>query len=270
MTDETNAQSSTFEPRRFRANVPYYARYRLDYPESLIKWVAAIVGLEPGDRVMDLGCGPGLLAIPLTQLGMAVTAIDPEPEMLAALRAAAAQQHVWLDVREGSSFAMPADLGCFRLVTMGRSFHWMDRIATLRMLEACVAPEGAVAFFHDRHPRTAENGWRRLLHEVSNAYGRLHSPHVREIEKSNYRTHESLLMDSAFSRVESVGVFVRRELTPDDIVGLGFSLSSTSPDKLGARAAEFEKELREGLAKLDPDGRFVEIAEMTAIIACKP
>jgi hypothetical protein len=165
---------------------------------------------------------------------------------------------------------MPADLGCFKLVTMGRSFHWTDRAATLRTLDGCIDMDGAVVLFHDRHPRTAENRWRRLLQDVSNAYGRSHSPHVREIESNDYRTHESILMESAFSRLESVGVFVRRELTPDDIVGLGLSLSSTSPDKLGTRAAEFEKELRDGLAKLDPRGRFVEIAEMTAIVARRP
>jgi len=59
-------------------------------------------------------------------------------------------------------------------------------------------------------------------------------------------------------------------LSADDIVGLGFSLSSSSPEKLGERAGAFEQELRSVLAQLSPDGRFVEIAEMTAIIARRP
>jgi SAM-dependent methyltransferase len=258
---------SSFEPRRFRANVPFYARYRLGYPDSLISRVSAAVGLKPGQKVMDLGCGPGLLSIPFACAGMAVTAIDPEPEMLAALHESAEEAGVALDIREGSSFAMPRDLGTFRLVAMGRSFHWMDRMATLAMLDTIVEREGALALFHDEHPRTAENRWRRLLHEIGNEYGRAHSPHVREAQSAEYRTHESVLLDSPFNSVERVGVFVRRALTADGIVGLAFSLSTFSPEKLGARADAFEKELRDALAKLSPDGQFVEIAEMTAIVA---
>ena len=80
---------TTYEPRRFRTTVPYYARFRLNYPPALIARVLEIVGLKPGDRAMDLGCGPGLLAIPFARAGLKVTAVDPEPEMLAAAEASA-------------------------------------------------------------------------------------------------------------------------------------------------------------------------------------
>jgi hypothetical protein len=60
---------------------------------------------------------------------------------------------------------------------------------------------------------------------------------------------------------------IRRELSADQIVGLAYSLSTSSPEKLGDRAAEFEQELRRELAELSPDGKFVEIAEMGALIA---
>jgi len=122
-----------FKPRRFRTNVPFYARYRLPYPETLIARAAVAAGLRAGDQVMDLGCGPGLLAIPFARLGMAVTAVDPEPEMIEACRAAAGEAGVMLDLRIGSSYDLPP--GSFRLVTMGRSFHWMDREATLVALD---------------------------------------------------------------------------------------------------------------------------------------
>jgi SAM-dependent methyltransferase len=258
---------TTYDPRRFRTTVPYYARYRLAYPRALIDRVIQIVGLKPGDAVMDLGCGPGPLAVLFAEAGMAVTAIDPEPDMLDAARDAAREAGVTIDFRQGSSFDMPAGIGPFKLVTMGRSFHWMDREATLKVLDSLITPDGAIALTHDEHPATAENAWRRILHDVANRYGRGESHHVQARNTGDYRKHESVLFDSPFNRLEHAGIFIKRELTADDIVGLAYSLSTTAPQKLGERAAAFEAELRAELAALSPNGRFVEIAEMLALIA---
>jgi SAM-dependent methyltransferase len=256
-----------FDPRRFQTTVPYYARYRLGYPDALFARIVEIVGLKRGDSAMDLGCGPGLVAIPLGRAGLRVTAVDPEPNMVEAAKTAARAAGVSLDVRQGSSFDLPAGIGPFSLVTMGRSFHWMDRAATLKLLDELILPNGAIALLHDSHPRTAENRWRKLLRDMGNEYGRKDSPHVRETEQPDFRAHESYLLDSPFNRMESAGIFIRRELSADDIVGLAFSLSTTAPQKLGARMAAFESDLRGRLATLSPDGRFTEIAEAQAIIA---
>lgn len=39
-------------------------------------WIATSVGLRPGDRILDLGCGPGLYAERLAQAGFQVTGVD--------------------------------------------------------------------------------------------------------------------------------------------------------------------------------------------------
>jgi len=254
-----------FDARRFRTTVPFYARYRLPYPDALIARVAAFVGMRPGDAVMDLGCGPGLLAVPFARAGFAVTAIDPEPEMVAACEGAARAADVRVDVRQGSSFDLPA--GPFQLVTMGRSFHWMDRAATLAALDGIVTADGALAFFADSHPITVENQWRNVLAETGERYGRAEAPHVRQRRDPKHRSQQSLLLDSAFGRLSGFSEFIRRQIGADDIVGLAFSQSVTAPDRLGDRAAAFEAELRGALAQIAPDGRFTEIAELTALVA---
>jgi SAM-dependent methyltransferase len=258
---------STYNPRRFRTTVPFYSRYRLGYPESLIARVIDLVGLKPGDPIMDLGCGPGLLAIPFARAGMRVTAVDPEPAMLEAAAAAARDAGVQVVVREGSSFALPMNAAPFRLVTMGRSFHWMDGANTIAALDKVVTPDGALAFFDDNHPPTAENAWRVAMRDLGDKYGRQQSPHLAAARSAGFRTHHSLLLDSPFARLEGVSEIVRREITTDDIVGRGYSTSTSSPEKLGERAEEFETELRAAMAALSPDGRFTEIAEMDALVA---
>ncbi|HEX4532638.1 MAG TPA: methyltransferase domain-containing protein [Rhizomicrobium sp.] len=264
------SEAKTYNPRRFRTTVPYYARYRLGYPESLIRLVVAATGLKPGDAVLDLGCGPGLLAIAFAKTGMRVTAVDPEPDMMAAAGEAAREAGVTLDLHQGSSFDMPKEIGPFKLVTMGRSFHWMDRAATLNVLNGMVAPGGAVALFGDERIQTAENRWRQVLRDTGSRYGSEEESHRRERRSPNFRSHESFLLRSAFSQLERIGIVIERIRTVDDIVGFAFSLSVSSHEKLGERAGAFEKDLRESLAALSPDGRFTEIAEPSALIAKRP
>ena len=267
--DVTNAQTE-FDPHRFQTTVPFYSRYRLGYPDLLIQRVIERVRLKPGDALLDLGCGPGLVAIPFARAGMRVTAIDPEPAMLDAAAAAAQAASVPLTLRRGSSFDLSHNMGPFRAVTMGRSFHWMDREATLATLDRIVTADGAVVLLHDIHTKTAENRWREVLHEVGNEFGRDKNFHVEARQAGDFQAHEAVLMRSAFSQVESVSVFVRRKMSADDIVGLAFSLSTCAPQKLDARIGDFETRLRAKLAELSPDGDFTEIAEMTAVVATRP
>jgi SAM-dependent methyltransferase len=226
-----------------------------------------MAGLNLHDPVLDLGCGPGLLALPFARAGFDVTAIDPEPAMLDELKTAAVQAGLAISVKLGSSFDMPAGIGPFKLVTLGRSFHWMDGAATLAMLDGMVGGQGALAFFDDDHPHTVENAWRRVLRDVGNKYGRNLLPHLVAARQKDFRTHHSLLLDSKFCRLEGVSEVVRRRLSTDDIVGLAFSLSSTSKERLGDSVGDFERELRVVLAELSADGWFTEIAELNALLA---
>jgi ubiquinone/menaquinone biosynthesis C-methylase UbiE len=258
---------SLFQPRLFRSTVPYYARHRLGYPDLLIQRVIERVGLQWGGMVLDLGCGPGLLAIPFAKAQMRVRGVDPEPDMLAAAREAARDAAVMVDFRQGSSFDLHEGSGRFKLVAMGRSFHWMDRERTLALLDHVVVPEGAVAIFTDHHPDTAENRWREAVREVGARYGANYSQWRRMRRDPDFRSHESLLLDSPFGQVEETSVFVRNRLTIDDIIGRALSLSATSPEKLGERRDAFEEDLRIELGRIAPDGIFTEVAQIGASIA---
>src|SRR6201999_2849301 len=125
-----------------------------------------------GDAVLDLGTGPGLLAGPFAAAGMAVNGADPEPRMLDAAGAAAEAANVQISLWQGGSYDLTPQMGPYRLVTIGRAFHWMDRAATLAMLDRIVTPDGGVAFFHDAHPPVEENVWFKILCDVARKFGR--------------------------------------------------------------------------------------------------
>jgi ubiquinone/menaquinone biosynthesis C-methylase UbiE len=257
----------TSDAHRFQSTVPFYARYRLAYPAWLIERVIALTRLRTGDPVLDLGTGPGLLAVPFAAAGMRVTAADPEPAMLEAAGAAARAAGVRLTLWSGGSDDLTPEMGPYRLVTMGRSFHWMDRAATLALLDRIVAPGGAIALFHDEHPRTAENHWRETLHAVADRYGRSSDRAVLERKSPEYRSHASHLLASPFSVLEGVSVVMRKPITVDEVVGRALSMSTCSPEKLGSRIGDFEAELRRALAS---SGELTEIASLAALIARRP
>ncbi len=255
-----------FEPRRFRSTVPFYAAYRPTYPKTLIAMVANDLRLAPSDRLLDLGCGPGQLALAFAPFCRQIVAMDPEPDMLAAAAREAAQAGVAVTLIQGSSFDLAPELGLFRLVTMGRSFHWMDRKATLALLEAMVVADGGLAFFDEQAIGRSTGRWREIMQEAIAKFSTKSSTRAARSAPS-WRSHEEILLQSAFASLRRFGVVNRREIDADAIVGRALSMSSGSPDALGERRADFERELRQQLHELQPDGRFEEIVEMRALIA---
>jgi predicted RNA methylase len=252
--------------RRFRSTVPFYAAYRVAYPDALIAFVAERCGLARGSPVLDLGCGPGQLAVAFARLGCTVAAMDPEPDMLAATAEHAAASGVAINLVEGSSYDLGTCRGPFQLVAMGRSFHWMDRDATLHLLDRMVDPSGAVVLFGDRHVATPGGDWPSLLRElgaelVPGAMAR------RPQSDPAWEPHETVLLRSPFGHITLHGMTVARRLSTDDIVGLAYSKSSTSPEALGEQREAFERRLRAGLAKLAPNALFDEIVEIRAVVA---
>jgi ubiquinone/menaquinone biosynthesis C-methylase UbiE len=255
------------DAHRFKSTVPFYARYRLAYPARLVERVIELTGLRAGDPVLDLGTGPGLLAVPFAAAGMQVTAADPEPTMLAAAGEAARAAGVRLTLWSGGSNELTPGMGPYRLVTMGRSFHWMDRATTLAQLDGIVAPGGAIALFKDEHPKTVENRWRDVLEDVALRYGRNAEPILAERKSRDYRSHESYLLASRFNVLDGVSVVIHKPITVDEMVGRALSMSTCSPEKLGDRIGAFEAELRSAFAG---SADHTEIASLFALIARRP
>lgn len=132
--------------RKYEGAAQYYSRYRPPYPSSLATVLQEAFQLDGTGRLLDLGSGPGPVAVALAHFCDSVVAMDPEPDMLQEGKVVAERAGVenieWVC---GSSEELSPKLGTFRLVTMGESFHWMDRRRTLDALHELIDFAGGVA-----------------------------------------------------------------------------------------------------------------------------
>jgi SAM-dependent methyltransferase len=104
-------------------------------------------GIRPGQRVLDVACGTGVVAITAARAGAAVTALDLTPELLAVGRNNARTAGVEIEWREGDVEALPFDAPTFDVVVsqFGHMFAPRPAVAVGEMLRV-LKPGGTIAF----------------------------------------------------------------------------------------------------------------------------
>lgn len=109
--------------RSFGAAAGAYESGRPDYPREAVDWM-----LEPARadgralRVADVGAGTGKLTRTVVETGADVVAIDPDPDMLAALRRAVHGVPTFA----GTAERMPLPDASLDAVVVGQAWHWVD------------------------------------------------------------------------------------------------------------------------------------------------
>lgn len=98
-----------------------------------------------GLRLLDIGCGGGLMCEPLTRLGFAVTGIDADTTALEIARAHAAEQALTIDYRQAAAEDLSAAGESFDAV-LGLEIveHVADPALFLAAAGKLVRPEGAL------------------------------------------------------------------------------------------------------------------------------
>ena len=250
---------------RFKGTAWYYARYRSPYPDELLDMVVEKFGLDGTDRLLDLGCGTGHLAIPLSRHFQEVIGMDPEPEMLAEGTRQSGEKGIdnirWLT---GSSFDLATlkdELGAFRLVSIGSAFHWMDRDATLEALASMIEPSGGIAVIGTSSVATVWEGVASWQWATKGVIQKWLGTERRAGASATYsyttERHEAAIERSAFGRTQRVEIKKERLATVDDILGGLYSTSFASKAVLGDNQPAFEEELRAALLSVTPSGRFL-------------
>jgi SAM-dependent methyltransferase len=121
-----------------------YDRFMGRYSVPLALLFADLATVRPGQRVLDVGCGPGALTSELvTRLGAgAVAAIDPSESFVDAVR----ERHPAIEVRHGVAEKLPFDDGVFDAALAQLVVHFMaDPVAGLGEMRRVTRRGGVVA-----------------------------------------------------------------------------------------------------------------------------
>ncbi|MBM3484047.1 MAG: class I SAM-dependent methyltransferase [Alphaproteobacteria bacterium] len=139
------------------------------------RWTVGLLDLQPADRVLELGCGPGValgLVIAKLQDG-SVTGLDHSALMLrqAAKRNAAALRSRQLELRHGSLEYLPAHGTTYtKIFSVNVAQFFPDKVAAFRALADVLSPGGLIATTHQPRNAGASNEDARRAAEIfSNA-----------------------------------------------------------------------------------------------------
>ena len=233
---------------RFTTTVPYYTRYREPYPRAFFETIAKRLNFTRREHLGDIGCGPAPLAIGFANYVGSCTGVDPEPAMIAAAREQAAESGVTLNLIEARIEQLPETLEGFDIVTIGRALHWMEPHTTLRVLERIVAEGGSILVCGAAPPPGPSNPWLEPYNQIRNLW-------VDHRGEERYSADaEQRFAGSRFRFVERIVVSTTHSVTIEELVKRSLSRSTTSPQVLGERLAEFEQALAEAMRPFASDG----------------
>ncbi|MFD4033447.1 class I SAM-dependent methyltransferase [Streptomyces sp. NPDC058637] len=252
----------------FAGTAAYYRRGRLPYAPGLVDVLAEVLEPDGQGRLIDVGCGPGTLALDLAHLFGETVGVDPDEGMIAEAGREAAERAVagrtrWVRARAEE---LPAGLGTFHVATFGQSFHWMDQALVAATVREMLRPGGALVHIADvktEDPAVDGLPYPAVPHAAMETLVKRYLGPVRRagrgvLPQGTPGGEAEVLARAGFSgpRHHVVPGGQPLERTADEVVAGQLSMSYSAPHLFGPRRAAFEADLRQLLREVSASGRF--------------
>ena len=126
---------------------PFYDMLAKPFGETFRRRLLQQANIQPGQHVLDLGCGTGLLAIQLkhSMPEVQVTGLDGDEQVLAIARSAAEKAQVDIQLDHALSYDMPYPNDSFDAVLSSFVTHHLsgaDKKRTFREVHRVLRPDG--------------------------------------------------------------------------------------------------------------------------------
>jgi ubiquinone/menaquinone biosynthesis C-methylase UbiE len=254
----------------FAGTAWHYAQYRPGYPKLFFDSIVAQFRLDGTGRLLDLGCGTGQLTLPLAEHVAEAVGMDPEPEMLTeAAKQAQAAGITNVTWAQGGSEDLPGNVGRFNLVTMGRSFHWMDRQQVLTALESILDEGGGLVIANDSCLIRPITHWQQAIEDLQNHFLSPEMLPNNTTVATAAEPHEAILARSPFRDLHHAAYEFDRPWTIEQVIGYLYSTSVPLHRLLGERRTAFEQAVTDTLLAIDPNGLLIEPVTLEVLTATR-
>jgi SAM-dependent methyltransferase len=269
-----------WDPNLYSGSARFYLKGRLPYAPAMARAIARELELDGRGRLLDVGCGPGIVALDLASLFEEVVGIDADSDMVAEAEAEARRLGImnarWEHIRAEE---LPAGLGLFRVVTLAQSFHWMNREQVAATIHAMLERAGALVHI-SAYTRTGVDTAVSLPHpqppwqEISELVRRYLGSETRAGQglRDAVLTGEDEIFSQWFVGPHVVKAPDGRVLTrtDDHVVAAVYSVSSSAPHLFGDHLRGFESDLRRLLVETSPTREFSQQTGDTALHVWRP
>jgi len=267
----------SYDPTIYTGAAAHYRRGRPPYSPQLETVLTQELHLDGSGRLLDVGCGPGILTARLAHLFEEAVGLDPDASMLAEGRRFAEERGIknirWVQAQaEDIPEAAP---GPFRAVTFGQSFHWTDEAHVAEVVYDMLEPGGALALIVHTvggRPVPPSPGPPPIPHEELEALVEKYlGPTKRSgqgVARTRTHRYQDILAVTRFGTPREVFAPGIPDLLRDSesVLSGYFSMSWSAPHLFGDRVEEFATEARALLASRSPEGIFWDWPGDTAVI----
>ena len=258
---------ASYDPTIYEGAAAHYRYGRPPYSPQLEEVLTEELDLEGTGRLLDGGCGPGIVTVRFAHLFEQVVGLDPDAAMLAegdrVARECGIENIRWVQaVAEDLPDVAP---GPYRLVTFGQSFHWTDEARVAEALYDMLEPGGALALIVHTvkgRPKPPSPGPPPIPHDEIRELVRKYLGSTRRAGQSAAPVQalslENALASTRFGAPRVIFAPGIPDLMRDteSVVSGYFSMSYAAPHLFGDRAEEFADEVRELLRQRSPEGVF--------------
>lgn len=272
-TGKNKNNSGKAAPNLFGGTHRYYAKYRPGIPKEVIDVIVAHFNIGPNDKILDIGCGTGQVAVAMEGRCGEMVCLDSDPNMLKQAKQITRGSKVklaWL--HRGSQdlkTLRSEDMGTFKVATICRAFHWMNPKQVLDDLDDLIDEDGGIAIFGDGSFWTGQEEWQMTVRKVVQKYLGEERRAGGEIFKQSDERWEDIIARSSFRCVKTQCVSIIRNWDIKSITGWLFSSSFARPDFFGDQLPAFKRDIKKALLSLNPKGVFREQAVFSIILASR-
>jgi SAM-dependent methyltransferase len=132
------------DSEKLRIRLETHARYS-ERPNDFFAWVLERLGVEPGMRVADVGCGPGAYHPHIARAGGRVVGLDYSFGMVSEAHEQARHDGLPVDLLRADAQALPVADGAFdRTMANHMLYHVPDQVVAMRELKRITRPGGRI------------------------------------------------------------------------------------------------------------------------------